>query len=1057
MSYMFHHPQPPNKRHLFTVVQRILAFCLCFLLTRGMIAPSSLAQCTTLALAKGDHTKQESTQSSEQIYPQTEEYLGQHLDMSLIQDTSPSHDDNNPSPLSGFQTLFSLSMNYARALGASLAKPKLRDSGHTMTVKYTLADADVLAQDATLDSIWAHQQTALDTIVGQYESAVHLFDASDTYYAAFIDATKLTHGGTVYDTVFAVDNTSSTRIQGVIYDSGSGIAYIPKTLFTNQQGQEIAFGMQAQQLVGIKLKDGLQTQFQVRVTSDRKDVKPLAATQVIDVDSLENTVTIPLLDKAQASKISLDDLVAYTDSNSQPYKLSAQKGAYYDKNTGELTLALSPFAQPSITLKITSKKAIDMLMDTLAPATPAYGLAHISNPDEMAMWPWGKFDSIDLSQIHVGDKYEFKTNVSYDSAYFRAFATNCSPYIYAWTNNSVGYKGEESTEVLIDKLLSGATWDDMANQLAKLSEAEGTAINLVDDVAFALSFPWKHSSSSGWDFSGLHANDPHTNEAKGSGVLPMLCGHVKQPKNVVKPGTYSECTAMLRVLAKKETGDTPYVVLGFVSPQVTTQSGVAVVKFGVLQPKIQTELLETTNQSHTIAHSDIDEVATTAEDATSKDSVDTVSSSPIKLQDKISYSGLVTGASYSLKASLVDADTGKKLDPSFGSVVCEEKFSPKESSGTIDLHFSLDDSNELPHRIVSCVSLFDASGQEIVKHHGLNNKQQTVWIPTIVTHLICDLTQEQMVSLDATQQLTDKTQVHGLIPGTKYILKSELIDADEEQHPVLSEQSYEFVAQDTDLDHDSAFELDRQSIRSTKLVAQTSLYEGTRCVATHARLDNEQQTITVPAIKTQLINKQTSDKTIQDFPLELSDTVSYSGLTPGKSYKMVGLLMDKKTKEPLRLNDKQLPASEVEFTPDTPSGEIEVSFTIDKQPDDNIDVVAFEKLYLDEVELDNHEDFDDADQSFSIPKPPEPPTPPTPPTPPDPPTPPTPPEPPTPSTPPTPEPPTPPQPKTPPETLQQQKIKLPKTGDLLSVGFITCLVAGGWFAIRGSRFFGNPK
>lgn len=172
---------------------------------------------------------------------------------------------------------------------------------------------------------------------------------------------------------------------------------------------------------------------------------------------------------------------------------------------------------------------------------------------------------------------------------------------------------------------------------------------------------------------------------------------------------------------------------------------------------------------------------------------------------------------------------------------------------------------------------------------------------------------------------------------------------------------------------------------------------------------------------------------------------------------MVGLLMDKKTKEPLRLNDKQLPASEVEFTPDTPSGEIEVSFTIDKQPDDNIDVVAFEKLYLDEVELDNHEDFDDADQSFSIPKPPEPPTPPTPPTPPDPPTPPTPPEPPTPSTPPTPEPPTPPQPKTPPETLQQQKIKLPKTGDLLSVGFITCLVAGGWFAIRGSRFFRNPK
>ncbi|WP_028263616.1 VaFE repeat-containing surface-anchored protein [Atopobium fossor] len=951
------------------------------------------------------------------IYPQTEEYLAHHIDKALLQNAATDHSSkdesnhqsdqnaNHLAPLAGLHKLFLRGVERMRFTGTTLNRPPLKDSGHTMTIKYTLADASVLAKDATLDTIWSNAQTARDTIVGQYESIAHLFDASNDYYVAFIDATKLTRSGVVKDATFATDDTSGTLIHGVVFDKSAGIAYIPKSLFTNKKGQEIAFGIQAQLLVGIELNSDLQTRFQARVTSKRVGIEPLKETQIITVDSLENTVTIPLVSKHQAEKISLADLVVYTDSNSSPYKLSTQEGAFYDKNTGKLTLALSPFAQPSITVQITSKSAINTLVDTFMPATPAYGFARISHPDEMAMWPWGKFDSIDLSKIQVGDKYEFQTSISYDDAYFRAFATQCAPYIYAWTNNTVGYKGEESTEVLIDKLLSGATWDDMDSHLAKLSDADGHAIKLVDDVAFALGLPWGHSKYSAWDFNGLRANDPHTDQARGSGVIPMLCGHVKQPKNVVKPGTYSECTAMLRVLAKKETGDTPYVVLGFVSPQVTTQSGVAVVKFGVLQPKIKTELTEDTTHSHTIAQLDMQET-----------------SESISLTDHVSYSGLVKDAQYTLKASLVDKTTGHELNNSLGVVTCTEKFTPKESSGGLDLHFSIDKLDELPNQLVSYVSLFDSSGKEVVKHHDLNNQQQTLWHPIITTHLECDTTQEQILGLETTQKLTDKTSITGLVPNTKYVLKSELVDIFEETPAILAEQSYEFTAQDTNLEHVVAFEIDRQSVKGNRLVAQTRLYEGDRCVVEHTSLNNSQQTVLAPTIKTELANKQTSDKTVAAFPLELIDTVSYAGLIPGKQYKMVGTLMDKQTQEPLTLDSQNPLVTEVEFTPEAPDGVVEVPFTIHQQPNTDLHIVAFEKLYLGEVELANHEDFDDEGQSFLIPKPP-----------------------------------TPPQPETPPKKFWGKKIKLPKTGDLLSVGFIVSLAVGGWLTLGGSRAFKHHK
>ena len=57
----------------------------------------------------------------------------------------------------------------------------------------------------------------------------------------------------------------------------------------------------------------------------------------------------------------------------------------------------------------------------------------------------------------------------------------------------------------------------------------------------------------------------------------------------------------------------------------------------------------------------------------------------------------------------------------------------------------------------------------------------------------------------------------------------------------------------------------------------------------------------------------------------LTDTVSYTGLVPGKEYKVTGVLMDKETGEKLLVDGKEITAETV-FVPETKNGSVDVTF-----------------------------------------------------------------------------------------------------------------------------------
>lgn len=104
----------------------------------------------------------------------------------------------------------------------------------------------------------------------------------------------------------------------------------------------------------------------------------------------------------------------------------------------------------------------------------------------------------------------------------------------------------------------------------------------------------------------------------------------------------------------------------------------------------------------------------------------------------------------------------------------------------------------------------------------------------------------------------------------------------------------------------------------------------------------------------------------------IDDVVSFKHLVPNKEYTLKGVLMDKKTGKPFVVDDEEITA-EVTFTPETSNGEVTVSFTFDGSAvTKETDIVVFESLYSEDVEIATHADIKDENQTVTIHPQPEP-------------------------------------------------------------------------------------
>lgn len=220
--------------------------------------------------------------------------------------------------------------------------------------------------------------------------------------------------------------------------------------------------------------------------------------------------------------------------------------------------------------------------------------------------------------------------------------------------------------------------------------------------------------------------------------------------------------------------------------------------------------------------------------------------------------------------------------------------------------------------------------------------------------------------------LTDTVEYKHLVPGKEYVLKGVLMNKatgkalELDGKEITSE--VKFTPEQPSGTVDVLFTFDSKFIKTeTQIVAFEYLYKDGKELTTHTDIEDEGQTVTIhiPSIKTTAkINDK--KKATAKGKLTITDTVSYENLTPGKEYEITGVLMDKATGKPFMVKGKEV-TSTVKFTPDKANGTVEVKFTFDASNiTKSTDLVVFESLYRDNVEIAVHADLKDKGQTVTI-------------------------------------------------------------------------------------------
>ena len=164
------------------------------------------------------------------------------------------------------------------------------------------------------------------------------------------------------------------------------------------------------------------------------------------------------------------------------------------------------------------------------------------------------------------------------------------------------------------------------------------------------------------------------------------------------------------------------------------------------------------------------------------------------------------------------------------------------------------------------------------------------------------------------------------------------------------------------------FTFDSLAVKGETTVVFEELYHNDILVTSHVDIEDENQDVFVPEMHTMAIDKDTKTHVGKaDEKATIIDTVSYSNLIVGNEYTIKGILMDKETKEALKIDGKEVVA-EATFTAEETKGEIELTYEFDASELAEKTVVVFENLYYNDVVVYSHADIKDKEQSIYYPE-----------------------------------------------------------------------------------------
>ena len=350
----------------------------------------------------------------------------------------------------------------------------------------------------------------------------------------------------------------------------------------------------------------------------------------------------------------------------------------------------------------------------------------------------------------------------------------------------------------------------------------------------------------------------------------------------------------------------------------------------------------------------------------------TLAEKDIHITDTVAYRNLVPGKTYTISGTLMDQRTGKAVTVNGKAVTSSADFTPDTADGetTVDFHFN---ANGLDDTTVVVFEKMFYGKAEIAAHEDINDKGQTIYIPSVKTTAIDKKTATKLTLAEKDIHITDTVAYRNLVPGEKYTVTGTAIDKttgetlkDDAGKDVTAKAS--FKAEKANGTVDVEFVFDGSSLAGKTVVMYENIYYNNKLVGVHADISDEAQIIYVPSVKTAATDTKTETKlTYAEKDIKITDTVEYTNLIPGKTYKVTGTAMDKKTGKVIKDADGKAVTSEAEITPETADGKVDVDFIFDGSNLAGKTIVMFEEIRYENRLVGVHADINDEAQTIYVP------------------------------------------------------------------------------------------
>ncbi|MBQ7145721.1 MAG: VaFE repeat-containing surface-anchored protein [Lachnospiraceae bacterium] len=309
----------------------------------------------------------------------------------------------------------------------------------------------------------------------------------------------------------------------------------------------------------------------------------------------------------------------------------------------------------------------------------------------------------------------------------------------------------------------------------------------------------------------------------------------------------------------------------------------------------------------------------------------------VTVVDKVTYTNLIPGKTYTVSGTLMDKATGQAC--TFEGATASKTFVAKKANGSVDLEFTFD-ASALQRKVLVVFETVTYNGNVVATHQDLNDQEQTVEVegPTTEINVVKRWLGDDINSRPA--YITVKLIADGVDTGKTLTLS------------LANNWRGSFKELDAKLKGKDIV----YTVEEVEVAGYETSIEGNGTL-------NVTITNGKAGIETQATDQKDGDKYLESQgSVTVKDVVEYKGLIPGKEYSMEGQLVKKSDTSVVATASKTFTASA------SGAGKVELLFTFPADSLKGEALVAFETCKYGEDEVAVHADINDEDQTVYVPE-----------------------------------------------------------------------------------------